>query len=142
MPAPASFEYAVIRVVPRVERGEFINAGVVLFCRTRRFLAAQVELDRPRLAALASDLDSEPIQRLLDAIPLVCAGAPEAGAIGRLSQSERFHWLVAPVSTIIQASPVHSGLCHDPTAALEHLMETMVRSSKPTSPASRRCCNG
>lgn len=124
MPAKSSFDYALIRVVPYVEREEFINVGAILFCRTQRFLAARIELDRPRLAALASKLDPDQVQADLDLIPAVCNGA---GPIGQLSQAERFHWLVAPRSTIIQVSPVHCGLCFDPAAALERLVERMVR---------------
>jgi hypothetical protein len=127
MPAPSSFDYAVIRVVPRVERGEFINAGIILFCRQRRFLRARVALDRARLAALAPTCDPDEVQRHLDVITLVAAGGPTAGPIGRLSQAERFHWLVAPRSTIIQPSPVHSGLSHDPAATLDQLFDELVR---------------
>jgi Protein of unknown function (DUF3037) len=127
MPAPSSFDYAIVRVVPRVERGEFVNAGVVLFCRTRRFLGARIELDEGRLLALAPDIDLAEVRRHLEAIPLICAGGPEAGPIGRLPQAERFHWLIAPRSAMIQTSPVHSGLCADPAAALEHLLDVMVR---------------
>lgn len=127
MPVPNSFDYAIIRVVPRVERGEFINAGVILFCRTRRFLDARIELDRARLAALAPYLDLSDVQHHLDLIPLICRGAPTPGTDEPFSLPERFHWLVAPRSTIIQASPVHSGLCDDPDAALTHLLQTMVR---------------
>jgi hypothetical protein len=116
----------VIRVVPRVERGEFVNAGVVLFCRARRFLGARVALDAARLAALAPDLDADDIRARLALIPHVCAGGPDAGPIGRLSQTERFHWLVAPSSTVLQPSPVHAGLCHDPVATLDRLLVTMV----------------
>lgn len=126
MPAPSPFEYAVIRVVPRVERGEFMNAGVVLFCRVRRYLGAHVALDVARLAALAPDLDAADIRDRLALIPRVCAGGPDAGPIGRLSQAERFHWLVAPSSTVLQPSPVHAGLCHDPAAALDRLLAAMV----------------
>jgi hypothetical protein len=127
MPAPSPFDYAIIRVVPRVEREEFINAGVILFCRPRRFLEARVELDVARLAALAPDLDPALVQRTLDIFPQVAAGGPEAGPIGELPQAERFHWLTAPRSTIIQPSPVHSGLCTDPRVALTNLLNTMVR---------------
>jgi hypothetical protein len=126
MLARSSFDYAVLRVVPRVERGEFVNAGVVLFCRTRRFLAARVALDAQRLAALAPSLDISEAERHLALIPLVCAGGPEAGPIGALEQAERFHWLVAPRSAMIQTSPVHSGLCEDPELALEQLLERLV----------------
>ncbi len=126
MPALNSFNYAVLRVVPRVEREEFVNAGVILFCRTRRFLDARVKLDPGRLAALAPDLDVEEVRRHLAAIVVVCRGGPEAGPIGRLPRAERFHWLVAPRSTVIQTSPVHSGLCEDPRRTLDHLLEEMV----------------
>ena len=126
MATRSSFDYAVIRVVPRVEREEFINAGVLLYCRTRGFLGARIAVDRARLAALAPDADLAEIERVLELIPRLCSGDPRAGPIGRLSQAERFHWLVAPRSTITQTSPVHSGLCDDPEAALDHLLERMV----------------
>ena len=131
MPARNTFEYAIIRVVPRIERGEFINAGVVLFCRTRRFLGARIELDTARLGALAPDADIPPLQEQLDHIPLICKGGAEAGPIGLLPQHERFRWLSAPRSTIIQASPVHCGMCDDPEAALDKLVATMVRRISP-----------
>jgi hypothetical protein len=127
VPAHSSFDYAIVRVVPRVERGECINAGVILFCLTQRFLAAKVELDERRLLALAPDVDLELVRGHLEAIPRICAGGRAAGPIGQLPQKERWHWLVAPRSTIIQTSPVHSGLCEDPAQALEHLMDRMVR---------------
>jgi hypothetical protein len=131
MPTRNPFEYALIRIVPRVERGECINVGVVLFCRTRRFLDAQIELDLPRLAAFAPGLDLPPLQEQLDHFPLVCKGGQAAGPIGLLPQQERFRWLVAPRSTIIQPSPVHCGLCDDPLAAIERLLATMVRLPAP-----------
>lgn len=124
MSAKSSFDYALIRLVPYVEREEFINVGAILFCRTQRFLAARIELDRARLAALAPTLDPDDVQADLDLIPAICDGA---GPIGQLSQAERFHWLVAPRSTVIQVSPVHCGLCLDPAAALEGLVKRMVR---------------
>lgn len=127
MPALHAFDYAIVRVVPRVERGEFVNAGVILFSRTGRFLDARIQLDAARLEALAPSIDHEVVQSYLDAIPRICAGGEEAGPIGLLSQSERFHWLVAPRSTIIQTSPVHSGVHHDLAAALEHLFDRLVR---------------
>ncbi len=126
MHALNSYDYAIVRVVPCVERGEYINAGVILFCRTRRFLDALIYLDIQRLTVLFPAIDLDMVQRHLDIIPLVCAGSAEAGTIGQLSQSERFHWLVSPRSTIIQTSPAHSGLCTDPAATLEHLLKTMV----------------
>ena len=121
------FQYAVIRVVPRVERGECLNAGVVLLCRPKRFLAARVELDRGRLHALAPDVDPTTIETHLAAIERIAAGDPGAGPIARLGQGERFHWLVAPASTFIQPSEVHTGLCDDPAVELEHLVEALVR---------------
>lgn len=126
MPAPTSFDYAVLRVVPRVEREEFINAGVVLFCPQRDFLQARVGLDDRRLLALWPEADAELIRQHLEAIPRICAGNPDAGPIARLSIRERFHWLVAPRSTMIQVSPVHSGLCEAPEQALEELFRRMV----------------
>ena len=126
MPALHAFDYAVVRVVPRVERGEFVNAGVILFSRTARFLEARFALDAARLSALAPSIDHETVQSYLDAIPRICAGGDDAGPIGALSQSERFHWLVAPRSTIIQTSPVHSGVHGDLPAALAHLFEKLV----------------
>ncbi len=127
MPAPSSFDYAVFRIVPRVEREEFINAGVILFCRTRRFLAARVALDPQRLAALGSLVDPEEVERHLALIPLICAGESAAGPIASLTQTERFYWLTAPRSTIVQPSAVHSGISDDPAANLERLIQAMVR---------------
>jgi hypothetical protein len=121
------FQYAVVRVVPRVERGESLNAGVILLCRPRRFLAARVQLDEARLRALAPDVDSAAIQRHLDGIVRIARGDPDAGRIAGLTQGERFHWLVAPSSTVIQPSEVHTGLCDDPAEELDHLFERLVR---------------
>lgn len=121
-----AFDYAIVRVVPRVERGEFINAGVIVFSRTARFLAARITLDRERLCALAPGIDCDVVESYLDAIPKICAGGPESGPIGALTQSERFHWLVAPRSTVIQTSPVHSGVHEDPELALEQLYRKLV----------------
>lgn len=131
MPAPRSFDYAVIRVVPRVEREEFVNAGVILYCSTLRFLAAAVELDVSRLLALAPDVDADLVRSHLSSIPQICAGGADAGPIGALPPVERFDWLVAPRSTIIQTSPVHAGLCDDPRDALDRLMNRMVRLPRP-----------
>ena len=127
MPEPHSFDYALVRVVPRVERGEFLNAGVIVFCSTAAYLCARIELDRERLTVLAPSVDIAAVESHLAVFPLVCRGGDEAGAIGRLAQRARFHWLVAPRSTIIQTSPVHSGLDADPAAALERLFERLVR---------------
>ena len=127
MSARSSFDYAVVRVVPRVDREEFVNAGVILYCRTRDFLGARVALDPARLRALDPDVDLEVVRGHLDSLVRVAAGEPAAGPIAGLARAERFHWLVAPRSTIIQISPVHSGLCDDPAQALEHLLAQMVR---------------
>jgi hypothetical protein len=126
MHAHNSYDYALIRVVPSVERGECINVGVILFCRARNFLSALIHLDAQRLAAFAPQLDLDELRKHLEEIPRICKGGKEAGSLGQLSPSERFHWLVSPRSTIIQPSPVHSGLCNDPEAALHHLLKTMV----------------
>jgi len=122
----APFQYAILRVVPRVERGECMNTGVVLFCRPRRYLAARAALDEARLAAFAPDLDLAEVREHLDAIERIAAGDPAAGPVATLEQSERFHWLVAPSSTVIQPSPVHTGLCVDPEATLADLVEKLV----------------
>ena len=126
MHAPASFDYAILRVVPRVERQEFINAGVIVFCLERRFLAARTRLDRDRLRALAKDADVELIFEHLEAIGRICQGDPQAGPVAQLSQRERFHWLVSPRSTIIQTSPVHTGVCDSTEGLLERLEEQFV----------------
>jgi hypothetical protein len=115
-----------VRLLPRVERGESLNVRVVLLSRPKRFLAARIALDERRLAAFAPDLDPATIRPHLDAIERIAAGDPTAGPIAKLGQAERFHWLVAPSSTIIQASEVHTGLCDDPAAELDHLVATLV----------------
>jgi len=124
--APNPFSYAVLRVVPRVERGECFNAGVVLFCRQRDFLGVKVGLDERRLAALAPDVPAEEVRAHLEALVRVAAGGPDGGAIGELPPSERFGWLVAPSSTIVQPSEVHTGLSDDPAATLEQLYAELV----------------
>ena len=128
MPEPprSAFQYAIIRILPSIERGECLNVGVILLCRPRRFLGARIALDTTRLAGFAPDLDPETVRPHLDAIERIAAGDPSAGPIARLGQAERFHWLVAPASTIIQASDAHSGLCDDPVAELDHLVATLV----------------
>jgi DUF3037 family protein len=123
----SSYDYAVVRVVPRVEREEFVNVGVILSCPTRDFLEARIELDEQRLTALDPTVNLEAVRAHLASIPLICAGGAQAGPIGQLSRRERFHWLVAPRSTIIQVSPVHTGRCTDLNATLEHLLNVMVR---------------
>ena len=127
MPAPCSYDYAVIRVVPRVEREEFVNAGVIVWCRQKDFLEARIELDEARARALDPSLDLEAVRKHLASIVIICAGGPEAGALGKLSKRERFDWLVAPRSTIIQSSPVHTGRCTDLSQTLDHLLEVIVR---------------
>jgi Protein of unknown function (DUF3037) len=126
VPARPSFDYAVVRVVPRVEREEFVNAGVILFCSEADFLAARVQLPRERLRALAPEVDLDLVASHLEVIPRIAAGGEGSGPIGRLSRRERWHWLVAPRSTVIQVGPVHGGLCDDATAALDRLFERLV----------------
>jgi hypothetical protein len=121
------FDYAVVRVVPRVDRGELLNAGVIVFCPTAAFLECRIELDHARLRALAPSIDVAVVESYLEAIPKVCAGGDEAGSIGSLPQRARFHWLVAPRSTVIQTSAVHSGVHEDPRVALDSLFEKLVR---------------
>lgn len=123
----SSYEYAVLRVVPRVERGEFINAGVVLYCQRRRFLQARIHLDRGRLHALDPSLDPEATQAHLETARRVCDGGDEAGTLGALPPRERFGRVVAPRSTVIQTSPVHTGLCEEPEKEIERLLQEMVR---------------
>ena len=127
MPAEYAYDYAIVRAVPRVERGEMINVGVILSCPDLSFLEARIELDEARLLALDDRLDMDAIRAHLATIPLVCKGGPEAGPIGELPQRSRFHWLVSPRSTIIQVSPVHTGRTSDPAACVDRLLETMVR---------------
>jgi hypothetical protein len=122
-----AFDYALVQVVPSVERGELLNVGAILFAPARRFLDARIELDEARLIALWPAVDMDDVRAHLAVIPLVCRGGPEAGPIGQLPLSERFHWLVAPRSTIIQTSAVHAGLCDDPARELDRLVELMVR---------------
>lgn len=129
-----TYDYAVIRVVPKVEREEFINVGVIVSCPARQFLEACTHLDEQRLMALDSTLDIEIIRDHLATIPIICAGGEQAGPIGQLLQRERFYWLVAPRSTMIQISPVHTGFCSDPAAMLEHLLDVMVRPPTQESP--------
>ena len=125
-PPANEFQYALLRVVPRLERGEPINAGVVLFARRAGFLGAKVNLDGARLAAVAPGTEAAPLVRQLEAIERVAAGDPDAGAIAHLPPSERFAWIVAPSSTAIQPSPVHMGLCDDPAGKLGRLFEELV----------------
>ena len=134
MPKLSSFDYAILRVVPRVEREERINAGVILFCLERDFLQARVELDEARLRALWPGTDVELVRQHLQAIPRICDGNPDAGPVARLSQRERFHWLVSPRSTVIQVSPVHSGLSEQPERTLDELFRRMVQGPREEIP--------
>jgi hypothetical protein len=122
----SAFSYAILRVVPRVERGERINVGVVVFCRPLDYLGARTHLDVGRLRALAPELDPEEVRPHLLAVERIAAGDPAAGPIARLDTTGRFHWLTAPSSTVLQPSPVHTGLCDDPAAELEHLFAELV----------------
>ena len=128
---PSTFDYAIVRVVPFVERGEQVNVGIVMFCREKRFLDARVELDEMRLRALAPSIDLEEIGAHLSVIPRVARGDGDAGPIARFDQAERFHWLVAPRSAVIQISAVHSGICVDPAATFKRLFNQLVRVSDP-----------
>jgi hypothetical protein len=130
-PASSPFAYTILRVVPSVERGEQFNVGVVLFCRQMGFLAAQVALDESRLAALGADVSASEVASHLDALVRVAEGAPDGGTIAGLPQSERFGWLAAPSSTIVQASGVHTGLCQDPGRTLAGLFERLVAPLAP-----------
>lgn len=129
MPERNAFEYTVVRVVPSVVRGECINAGVVLICRSRRFLGARVALDRARLSCIAPWLDHTTIDEIetqLALMPRIAAGDADAGPIARLDFRERWHWLAAPSSTILQPAPAHTGFCTDPATALDDLFRDLV----------------
>ncbi|AVP57795.1 DUF3037 domain-containing protein [Pulveribacter suum] len=127
MPAAELFDYAIVRVVPRVERGEFINVGAIVSCQRTGYLAAAAELDEARLHALDPWADPALVRRHLAALQAICAGAPGAGPIAQLPHRARFHWLTARRSSILQTSPVHTGRCDDMAAMLAHLMQRMVR---------------
>lgn len=123
---PEAYDYAIVRVVPRVEREEFVNVGVIVSCPARNFLQARFALDEARLRALDPNIDMETVRAHTNSISAICAGGANAGPLGRLSQRERFHWIVAPRSTMIQTSAVHTGKCDDPNRLIEHLIEKMV----------------
>ena len=132
MGAPRNqFQYAIVRIVPDIARGECLNAGVVLLCRPKRYLGARIGLDATRLAGIAPGLDAATVQPHLDAIVRIANGDPDGGPIAQLGLAERFHWLVAPSSTIIQTSEAHTGLCSDPAKELDHLFETLVAAPTP-----------
>lgn len=127
MPEKHLFEYAVIRVIPRVEREEFLNVGVILYCPAQNFLQTAFELNEERLRAFACDLKMTEIEAHLLSFEQICAGGVNAGAIGKLPLGERFRWLTAPRSTIVQTSPVHTGLCTDAQETLAQLLTKLVR---------------
>lgn len=127
MPAEYTYDYSIIRVVPRVERGEQVNVGVILSCADSDFLDARTELNEAALRSLDSQIDLDAVRAILEVIPLVCRGGQDAGPIGTLPPRERFRWLVSPRSTVVQPSPVHTGRTSDPRACLEHLMDRLVR---------------
>ncbi len=131
MPALHAFDYALLRLVPYVEREEFINVGVILYCRSLRFLGCRAHVDADRLAALAPGFPVDAARAQLDLAPLICAGGPDAGPVGALDQAERFRWLAAPRSTALQVSTVHCGLCEDPQHALDDLFQRLVASATP-----------
>lgn len=131
MSSHSTYDYAVIRVVPRVDREEFINVGVIVACQESGFLEARIELDEPRLLALDSTLDLAMIRSHLETIPRICMGGKAAGPLGALSRRERFDWLTAPRSALIQTSAVHTGRCTDAADVIAHLMRTMVRVAPP-----------
>jgi hypothetical protein len=125
-----TFQYALLRIVPRVERGECINAGVVLYCQDAGFLDAFVHLDEERLRALDPDLDPSVVREHLEAARRICAGGPDGGPVGMLPRGERFGWLAAPRSTVVQPSPIHTGMTEDPREELERLLRVMVRAAR------------
>ena len=127
MPAECTYDYAIVRVVPRVDRGERVNVGVILSCPDTDYLDARIEVDEALIRAIDAEVDMEAVRSNLAVIPVVCKGGPEAGPIGALPARGRFRWLVAPRSTIIQPSEVHTGRTTDPAASLEHLMDRVVR---------------
>ena len=130
MPADFTYDYAIIRVVPRVDRGEQVNVGVILSCPDTDFLDARIEVDEAVLRAIDPGIDLQTVQSNLEVIPAVCRGGPAAGPIGMLPPRNRFRWLVAPRSTIIQPSAVHTGRTSDPAACLDHLMDRIVRRAR------------
>lgn len=140
MPNPCTYDYAIVRVVPNIEREEFVNAGVIVCCTSRGFLKARIELDEARLAMLSPLLDLELIRAALAAIPAICEGGKRSGRLGQLSPRERFDWLVAPRSSSIQTSAAHAGMSEDPDHALERLLTRVVRTpqmgtARPAAPS-------
>ena len=127
MPSRSAFSYAVLRVVPDIERGEFVNAGLILFARERRFLVARTHHDEAVFDALQPGCDHAAIRRQLEMIEQIAAGAAAVAPFGTMSQSERFHWLTTPRSTVVQPGPIHAGTTDDPAATFDHLFEVLVR---------------
>jgi hypothetical protein len=127
VPERRDFQYTILRIVPRIERGERINVGVVVYCPQRRFLGIRIGLDPGRLRALAPDLDAAAVEPHLEAIAAVVAGEPSAGPLAEMPPSDRFGWVAAKSSTVIQPSEVHTGMTGDPQATLEHLFRSLVR---------------
>jgi hypothetical protein len=123
---PDPFSYATLRVVPAIEREEFLNAGLILFCRPRRYLRARAVLDRAALGALAVDCDADALEEQLRLVERIAAGDADAGPIAAMELSERFHWLTTPRSTLIQPGPIHAGVTDDPDATFEHLFRVLV----------------
>lgn len=121
------FEYAVLRAVPRVDRGEFVNVGVIVYCQSEDFVGAQVHLDAERLRALDPHVDLELVSTALAGVVAVCTGTEDVGQAGRIRPRERFGWLTAPRSTMVQPGPVHSGLTEDPRAELTRLIDALVK---------------
>lgn len=120
------FEYAVVRIVPQVEQEEFLNAGVILYCSAKKFLRCRVVIDDTRLRMLCNDIDFDELRSHVHSFERICRGGKDAGPIGELSLPERFRWLTAARSTVIQTSKVHPGLCNDPEETLNQLFEKMV----------------
>jgi hypothetical protein len=138
VPGPCTYDYAIVRVVPRVERGEFVNVGAIVSSDAASYLAAGFAVDEARLRTLDPHIDLNAVHAALAAIAAVCSGGDAAGAIGKLSLRERFHWLVAPRSTIIQTSAVHTGRCDDLATTLESLLDRMVRAPAPPAGSARQ----
>lgn len=126
MPSPSPFSYAVLRVVPDIEREEFVNAGLVVFCRARRFLRARTTRDAGRLRSLRPEVDADALRAQLALVESIAAGEVEHGPLAGMSQSERFHWLTTPRSTAVQPGPIHGGMTRDPDATFDHLYATLV----------------
>jgi hypothetical protein len=126
MPENNLFEYAVLRVVPKVEREEFLNVGIIFFCQSRKYLQMLYSLDEKRLTNFSQEVDLEELKARLDSFEKICKGGKEGGSIGELPAAQRFRWLTAAKSTILQTSPVHPGLCENPDEAVKRLYEKLI----------------